>query len=122
MIQSLLKAFPEDKKKKQSLENKKKDIYAALKKIFPDTITGSLITTTMSIRYPDIVIPSKHVVIEYDFEKITCVDSHMERDTELIDLGFFLIHYVGYIPLMFELAEDLVTVLSGECDVVYKEQ
>lgn len=90
--------------KKSYMENK---LYNLIKKVYPSVQDNFVIQTKDWARFPDCYIPEKKLIIEYDGKRWHKLESDKNRDKELIQQGYKIIHYQGYIPSVNEFVSDL---------------
>lgn len=58
-------------------------------------------------RFLDVYIPKKHIIFEYDGSYWHNEEYDLERDEELSERGFKIIHYVDFVPETSRILEDL---------------
>ena len=90
--------------KKSYMENK---LYNLIKKVYPSVQDNFVIQTKDWARFPDCYIPEEKIIIEYDGKRWHKLESDKNRDKELIQQGYKIIHYQGYIPAINEFVSDL---------------
>jgi len=78
------------------------ELYKIAKMFFPDARDDMDVETNVSRRYPDIVIPSLKLIIEYDGSYWHSEEDDAKRDKELNDVGYSIVHFVDKIPSMLE--------------------
>jgi hypothetical protein len=84
-----------------------KELFKIVKKMFSDAQQGKSIETEISRRYPDILIESKKLIIEYDGSRWHPLKEDKKRDKELKKVGYTVIHYRDYIPSANEIKRDV---------------
>jgi len=83
------------------------ELFKLATQIYPDALENQSIETKVSRRYPDILIPSLRLIIEYDGSYWHNAEDDKKRDKELKEVGYRIIHYIDYIPSLLELFGDI---------------
>lgn len=83
------------------------ELFKLAKQIYPDALENQSIKTNVSRRYPDILIPSLNLVMEYDGSYWHNSKDDKKRDEELKEVGYKIIHYIDHIPSLLELFGDI---------------
>ena len=76
------------------------ELYKIAKMFFPDARDDMNIETSISRRYPDIVIPSLSLIVEYDGSYWHSEEEDAKRDKELNNVGYSIIHFIDKVPSM----------------------
>ena len=76
------------------------ELYKIAKMFFPDARDDMNIETSISRRYPDIVIPSLSLIVEYDGSYWHSEEEDAKRDKELNNVGYSIIHFIDKVPNM----------------------
>lgn len=79
-----------------------------------------IIKTKKSLKYPDILIEDQKLIIEYDGIQWHKLENDKKRDKELIDVGYKILHYQGFIPSEDELREDVKDLVFSNNNIKYR--
>lgn len=90
-----------------------KELYKLVKILFPTAEENRSIETKVSRRFPDALIEDYKLIIEYDGSYWHTAEADAERDAELKEVGYDVLHYMDYIPEMKELFSDVNKVISS---------
>lgn len=87
------------------------ELFKLAKQVYPDALENQSIKTKVSRRYPDILIPSLKLIIEYDGFYWHNSKDDKKRDEELKEVGYKIIHYIDHIPSLLELFGDIRNII-----------
>jgi very-short-patch-repair endonuclease len=99
-----------------------RELFKRVKKIYSDAIYNESIQTEKGYKKPDILLKDKKLIIEYDglrFHKNIVND--IERDKELVEQNYKILHYRGYQPDDFEIINDVDNLSNSDINGLYKE-
>ena len=89
--------------------------------IFPNAVNNKGIKCDNRYLYPDIIIRELNLIIEYDgayYHKDAKND--LNRDKELNEQGFKILHYRNFIPSINEIRTDCKELVNSEHNIKYK--
>lgn len=98
-----------------------KQLFKMVQNIIPEAELEKHIKTKDSCRFADIYIPVYNIIIEYDgldFHKN--IQHDKQRDGELNEFGYKILHYRGYLPSDEELRNDINLMINSVFGFMYK--
>ncbi len=100
-------------------------LFKLVQNIFPDalgakTATKPYIFFNEHKYFPDILIEEFNLIIEFDGVYYHKLHLDKNRDSKLIEAGYKILHYQGYLPSEDELRKDIKELVSSEAHTKYK--
>ena len=96
--------------------------FVSILEIYVNAVDDSKIETKNTFRLPDILLKNKRIIIEYDGLKWhKDVSKDIERDKELVEQNYKILHYRGYQPDDFEIINDVDNLSNSDINGLYKE-